>query len=123
MRNCGQLRLAGEPLVAGSVAHSIERGLGLVPEDRKRHGIVLEMSVRENIGLAGLSRHRYPGGRSQEAADTKKMVDALRIKTPSTRQIVPPIGWQSAEGGDLALMPRVLLLDELDVGAKEEIYR
>ncbi len=130
----GQLRLEGEPLVAGSVARSIERGLGLVPEDRKRHGIVLEMSVRENIGLAGLSRHRYPGGflnRSQETADTKQMVDTLSIKTPSTRQIVRYLSGGNQQkvviGKWLALMPRVLLLDEptrgIDVGAKEEIYR
>jgi len=130
----GEVRLAGEPLSAGNVADSIERGLGLVPEDRKQHGIILEMSVRENISLAGLARNRRGGGflnQSQEAADTEQMVETLRIKTPSVRQIARYLSGGNQQkvviGKWLALMPRVLLLDEptrgIDVGAKEEIYR
>lgn len=130
----GQLRLEGSSLRGGRVADSIQRGLALVPEDRKQHGLILEMSVRENIGLAGLARNCRAGGflnAARESADTDEMVEKLRIKTPSARQIVRYLSGGNQQkvvvGKWLALLPRVLLLDEptrgIDVGAKEEIYR
>ena len=58
----GEVRVAGEAVNLQSPYDAIEAGLALVPEDRKQQGLVLEMTVRENVGLAGLRRNRKPLG-------------------------------------------------------------
>ncbi|MEQ9408836.1 MAG: sugar ABC transporter ATP-binding protein [Fuerstiella sp.] len=112
---------------------AINAGLALVPEDRKQQGVILEMAVRTNIGLAGLRRHRLCCGflnSRQEAADSAEMIQRLRIKTPHERQVVQYLSGGNQQkvvlGKWLAMKPRVLLLDEptrgIDIGAKQEIY-
>jgi ABC-type sugar transport system ATPase subunit len=108
-------------------------GIGYVPADRKRLGLVLNMSVRENLLMARtahLARLRRPsrGGEQQTVADA---LERFRIVTDSAAS---PVGRLS--GGNqqkvvlakwLATQPRVLLLDEptrgVDVGAKADIYK
>lgn len=130
--------LEGEVVVEGkgglpqSPREALERGLALVPEDRKGQGLILEMAVGENMSLASLRRDaRGPFlNVTKEEGLVAEMTSALRVKTPGP--------WQPARllsGGNqqkivlakwLALKPRVLLLDEptrgIDIGAKEEIY-
>ncbi|RMG38388.1 MAG: sugar ABC transporter ATP-binding protein [Planctomycetota bacterium] len=132
--------LSGTIRVGGRVARirhpldAIRHGLALAPEDRKTAGVILEMTVQENITLPGLRAYCHPGGirnLARERHDTETLIRRLRIKTPSPHQIV-----QLLSGGNqqkvvlakwLALTPRVLLLDEptrgIDVGAKREIYQ
>ena len=130
----GQIRIGGQPARIESPRAAIRRGLALVPEDRKLQGLVLEMAVQENIGLAGLSRHKVGPGflnRSKEVSDSDEMISKLRIKTPSSRQIVQYLSGGNQQkvvlGKWLAMKPKVLLLDEptrgIDIGAKQEIYR
>lgn len=130
----GEIRLNSETLQLASPADAIAAGIALVPEDRKQHGLILEMSVRENTSLAGLKRNRLPLGflnRKQEDLDTGRMSDKLRIKTPGPEQVVQYLSGGNQQkvviGKWLALSPKLLLLDEptrgIDVGAKEEIYR
>jgi ribose transport system ATP-binding protein len=130
----GQVRLDGKSLDASSPRQAIQRGVALVPEDRKLHGLIVEMPVRRNISLAGLYRHRRTLGflnQSRENIDTRRMIQELRIKTPSPDQIVQFLSGGNQQkvviGKWLILEPRLLLLDEptrgVDVGAKEEIYR
>ncbi len=130
----GRIQVCGKTVQLDSPLNAIEAGIALVPEDRKQQGLVLEMAIRHNIGLAGLRRHASRGGFlnfRQEVADTQSMVQRLQVKTPDDMQIV-----QNLSGGNqqkvvlgkwLALNPRVLLLDEptrgIDVGAKQEIYQ
>ena len=130
----GKIRVADQVVELHSPLDAIEAGIALVPEDRKQQGVVLEMAIRHNIGLAGLKRNSLPGGflnQAVEASDTKEMIQRLRVKTPDEMQIV-----QNLSGGNqqkvvlgkwLALQPKVLLLDEptrgIDVGAKQEIYQ
>ena len=112
---------------------AIAVGLALVPEDRKRQGVVLEMSVRRNMSLASLRRDQHFGllNRRREAALSAEMIAGLRIKTPNDGQIVQFLSGGNQQkvvlGKWLALEPKVLLLDEptrgIDVGAKVEIYR
>jgi ABC-type sugar transport system ATPase subunit len=104
-----------------------------VPEDRKQQGLILEMTVQQNIGLAALRRQSRAGlfinftGERRNAVD---MIQRLRLRPPRPRHLV-----QTLSGGNqqktvlakwLLLAPGVLLLDEptrgVDVGAKEEIY-
>lgn len=130
----GQVLLGGKAVAVQSPRDAIRAGLALIPEDRKLQGLVLEMTVRENVSLPGLFRTRRGGvflnGRS-ERADAERMIAELRIRPPQPKKQV-----QLLSGGNqqktvlakwLTLRPSVLLLDEptrgVDVGAKEEIYR
>ena len=129
----GTIHVGGQSVAPRSPQEAIEAGLALVPENRKRQGVVLEMPVRENISLASLRRDQGHGflNQSRERELSAEMIGALRIKTPGDRQVV-----QFLSGGNqqkivlakwLAIQPRVLFLDEptrgIDVGAKQEIYR
>jgi len=129
----GVMRIGGCTLAPTSPREAIAAGLALVPEDRKKQGVILEMAVRENLCLARLRRdHRLgffsPGGIATLSAD---MVAALRIKTPHDRQVVQFLSGGNQQkvvlGKWLALKPKVLLMDEptrgVDIGAKQEIYR
>jgi ribose transport system ATP-binding protein len=129
----GEIRLGGEAVKFGSPICAINGGIALVPENRKEEGLVLGMSVLQNIGLPGLRRHRKLGAfrnGDQEVCDTDLMIDQMNIKTPSGDQIVQYLSGGNQQkvviGKWLAMHPRVLLLDEptrgIDVGAKQEIY-
>ncbi len=129
----GRIRVAGKTVAVSSPREAIAAGMALVPEDRKLHGLIVEMGVRPNIGLAGLRRNKGPLGflnAGVERRDTETMIETLRIKTPSAEQIVQFLSGGNQQkvvlGKWLALGPRVLLLDEptrgIDVGAKQEIY-
>ncbi|MFM7071272.1 MAG: sugar ABC transporter ATP-binding protein [Planctomycetota bacterium] len=129
----GTIRVGGQPLRLETPHDAIRAGVALVPEDRKQQGLVLEMAVRENIGLAGLLRNRRPGGLlnfATERRDTAEMIRKLKIKTPHAEQIVQYLSGGNQQkvvlGKWLALSPRVLLLDEptrgIDIGAKQDIY-
>lgn len=130
----GQIKIAGKPVKIASPRDAIEAGIALVPEDRKQHGLVVDMPVWSNVGLAGLWANRLPGGfarKSKELSDTREMIQKLRIKTPHERQIARFLSGGNQQkvvlGKWLALGPKILLLDEptrgIDVGAKQEIYR
>ncbi|QDU64265.1 Ribose import ATP-binding protein RbsA [Planctomycetes bacterium Pan216] len=130
----GTISSSGRPVTFREPFDAIKQGIALVPEDRKLEGLVLEMSVRENVGLAGLFQHRGPWGWRngvRERDDTTRMVERLNIKTPTQHQIVQLLSGGNQQkvvlGKWLALGPKVLLLDEptrgIDVGAKQEIYR
>jgi ribose transport system ATP-binding protein len=92
------------------------------------------MSVRRNIALPGLHRYRLPLGfrnAAQERTDAARMIDSMRIRTPSGEQVVQFLSGGNQQkvviGKWLALGPRLLLLDEptrgIDIGAKQEIYQ
>ncbi len=128
----------------GSLRHSpktpreaIAAGIMLAPEDRRQTGLVLPMSVKTNLSLASLRRDRRRGllrGFLNTAAEnrvSKAMIDLMRIKTSSDRQVVRYLSGGNQQkvvlGKWLCLSPKLLLLDEptrgIDVGAKEEIYK
>ncbi|MCL4108562.1 UNVERIFIED_CONTAM: hypothetical protein GTU68_022864 [Idotea baltica] len=130
----GSIAVSSLQIAIKSPQDAIHAGLALVPEDRKHEGLVLEMSIRDNIGLAGLRRHSTAAGLlnfRQEAKDSADYSSKLRVKAPNDQHIVGTLS-----GGNqqkvvlakwLAMNPKVLLLDEptrgIDVGAKQEIYQ
>ena len=129
----GEILVDGKRVRMSHPADAIGHGLALVPEDRKQHGLVTAMSVRANVGLAGLNRNRLPAGflnQRCENDDTARMIDQMRIRTPDAEQIVQYLSGGNQQkvviGKWLALGPKLLLLDEptrgIDVGAKQEIY-
>ena len=128
----GRVFVRGKPLPLGSVNAALKRGLGFLPEDRKRLGLVLSMNCRENTSLAVLRRLSFAGfiRRSQERSLAQRYVDQLRVKTTS---LDTPIAGLS--GGNqqkialakwLARQCAILIVDEptrgVDVGAKAEIH-
>ena len=132
-RDGGEILLDGRQVAITTPADAVAHGIAYVPEDRRRHGVILEMSVAENTTLAVLRRISSWGWLDFTAADrlATDYVDRLAVKTPS---VAVPVG--SLSGGNqqkvalarwLATAPRVLILDEptqgIDVGAKAEIHR
>jgi len=107
--------------------------MGLLTEDRKAQGLLLNMTVRENVTIANLARiARYAFvSKSKESALVRALAEGLRIKTPSLEQ-----GIGNLSGGNqqktlvarwLFTNSRFLIVDEptrgIDVGAKAEIYQ
>ncbi|MDR1040299.1 MAG: sugar ABC transporter ATP-binding protein [Deltaproteobacteria bacterium] len=129
----GEILLNGRKAEFAGAGDAVEAGVALVPEDRKREGLLLETAVEENISLAVLPRiSRGPVvSRSKERALAKRFVESLKIKLPSAS-----VAAGSLSGGNqqkvvlskwLASEPGVIILDEptrgVDVGAKYEIYK
>jgi ABC-type sugar transport system ATPase subunit len=128
----GEILIDGVPITIRTPRDAIRRGIGLVPEDRKLQGLILELAVRENItlpSLSGLVKLGFVQLR-QEQSVARRYVDALRIRTPSLEQKV-----LNLSGGNqqkvviakwLALRPKLLILDEptrgIDIGAKAEVH-
>lgn len=130
----GQIKVGDKPVPVRSPREAVEHGLALVPEDRKLHGLLVDLSVQSNIGLAGLKRNANRAGFadfSKQRAVASDMIQRLSIKTPSDRQIAKFLSGGNQQkvvlGKWLAMSPRLLLLDEptrgIDVGAKQEIYQ
>lgn len=116
-----------------SARDAIEHGVYLVPEDRRGEGLVVGMSVRENITLPSLPRFTRLGliQRSRERKTADEQISSLRVKTPNAEALVMNLSGGNQQkvvlGKWLAMQPKVMILDEptrgIDVGAKAEIYR
>ncbi|CAG5068977.1 Ribose import ATP-binding protein RbsA [Dyadobacter sp. CECT 9623] len=132
-RSQGTIRVEGKALSISKPAQAIAAGLALVPEDRKKDGLVLGMDVKTNICLTTLSDLENMGisSENKEAALAEKYISELKIKTPSGKQQA-----KNLSGGNqqkivlakwLATKPKLLLLDEptrgIDIHAKSEIYK
>ncbi len=129
----GTVSLPGRRLAPGSVRAALGLGLALVPEDRQRLGLVMEMSVSANITLAILRSLARAGLRSprRECEVASRMIRELGIKVPGVHAEAKTLSGGNQQklllGKWLAAAPRVLLLDEptrgVDVGAKAEVHR
>ncbi|TDT32545.1 sugar ABC transporter ATP-binding protein [Naumannella halotolerans] len=128
----GSVRLAGTDLAGMSIQDRIEAGIGLVPEDRQRDGLVQMLSVAGNLTLASLLHWTRRGflSRSKERPRVAWAIDEVRVKTANPDAPITSLSGgnqQKVVLGKLLLTdPEVLLLDEptrgIDVGAKGEIF-
>jgi len=128
----GEIFINGKKVEINKPGDAIENGLGLVSEDRKRYGLVLEQSVTTNTTLASIDKICDWGviNSNKEYLNTSQYVKELRIKTPTLRTKVNNLSGGNQQKVVLAkwLMtkPKILFLDEptrgIDVGAKFEIY-
>jgi rhamnose transport system ATP-binding protein len=129
----GEILLRGRPVAIDRPGRAVALGLAYVPEDRRRHGVILEMSVAANASLATLRSVAVHGVLDfrRERLRAGELVQRLGIKTAS---LETPVGHLSggnqqkvALGRWLASEPAVFILDEptqgVDVGAKAEIHR
>ena len=130
----GEILLNGQKLQLRSPQDAIRAGIGMVTEDRKGQGLVLELSVRENTSLAALPTLARAFGiidRARERAVAQGYVESLGTRTPSIEQRV-----KNLSGGNqqkvvlskwLLTDSKLLIVDEptrgIDVGAKAEIYQ
>ena len=128
----GRIELGGKAVNIDTPATAIALGLGLVPEDRKRQGLVPQQSGMHNLSLAilrRLSRFTWLRRREERSVATE-FFDRLRVRAPTLDTVVAGLS-----GGNqqkivlarwLAARSRVLILDEptrgVDVGAKAEIH-
>ncbi|MBI4920841.1 MAG: sugar ABC transporter ATP-binding protein [Devosia nanyangense] len=129
----GHLRLDGQPIRLATSADAVKAGIFLVPEDRKGTGLVLDLTITENISLPNLpayARNRIVS-RDAEAKQAEVSKRELDIRAAD-------LGGRAASlsGGNqqkvvlakwLAMTPRVMIFDEptrgIDIGAKSEIYK
>lgn len=132
-RGAGTIMINGSPVSIRTPAQAVGYGIGYLPEDRKRHGLMLDQSVRFNTVLASLPQFTRFGftdnGRARSVVS--EVISALRVKTPD---LDTPV--RNLSGGNqqkvviakwLARRCDVLIFDEptrgIDVGAKQEIYQ
>jgi rhamnose transport system ATP-binding protein len=128
----GELMLHGASVRIESPSQAIQHGIGYVPEDRRQHGVILEMPVASNTSLASLASVSSYGimDGGAECRSAESYVERLRIKTPSVSTEVGALSGGNQQKVALArwlsIGPRVLILDEptqgVDVGAKAEIH-
>jgi inositol transport system ATP-binding protein len=129
----GTIRIKGKEVDIRSPYDAIRNGMAFLTEDRKRSGLYLNLSVRDNIAIASLKEHLkgFLVKHSEVLFICEQAVQTLSIKTPSLDQQV-----MFLSGGNqqkvlvsrwLATSPDILILDEptrgIDVGAKAEIYK
>ncbi|MGH8761123.1 MAG: xylose ABC transporter ATP-binding protein [Burkholderiales bacterium] len=132
-RYVGQSFLHGKPVNASSPAEAIRHGISMVPEDRKRQGIVPLLSVGDNITLATLNKYSRLGhvNKSEELKTIVAEIKRLRVKTASPALAIVALSGGNQQKAVLTRMqlpgPEVLILDEptrgVDVGAKYDIYQ
>ncbi|PKP60349.1 D-xylose ABC transporter ATP-binding protein [Candidatus Atribacteria bacterium HGW-Atribacteria-1] len=129
----GEILLEGKPVKIRSARDAVNYGISLVPEDRKKMGLVLIQAVYENISLPNIGKfsNALSIDKYRELKECKKYADDLTIKTPSLFTIT-----ESLSGGNqqkvviakwLMSTPKILILDDptrgIDVGTKYEIYK
>ena len=129
----GTVRVNGDTVKSGSTAHATKAGMGLLTEDRKEEGLVLSMSVTQNMTLPSLEEFSSAGfmRRALEDRHAQEFVDKISIKTPSLKQKIMYLSGGNQQKVLLArwLMKelKVIILDEptrgIDVGAKAEIHK
>lgn len=129
----GEIEIEGNAVSINSAAAAIKAGLALVPEDRKKDGLLLDLDVQKNIGITTLKEMESLGLLEvwKETRLSDKYREELKIKTSSGKQCAGDLS-----GGNqqkiviakwLATNPKIFLLDEptrgIDVNAKNEIYK
>jgi ribose transport system ATP-binding protein len=133
----GELSLEGRKIAIATPRDAIDHGIFLVPEDRKRSGLVLEFSVKENVSLANLAAFATAfatgsiirAGAERRNADERRT--ALDIRTASIDTQVGTLSGGNQQKVVLAkwlsMTPKVVIFDEptrgIDVGSKSEIYK
>jgi ribose transport system ATP-binding protein len=128
----GSLRLDGKEVPLSSPREAIDRGIYLIPEDRKKAGLLLDFSIAENISLPDLRSYSrssiiLPG---PEIRNAERQREKLRIRSPDVTSPAATLSGGNQQKVVLArwlsMQPRVIIFDEptrgIDVGAKNEIY-
>ncbi len=131
----GEVRVNGKTVSVGSpsAAKGGKIGMALIPEDRKTEGLMLPMSIAENLGMAALSSlsRGFTVDRGRERDAVQRMVEKLRIKIGDVDDPVATLSGGNQQkvviGKWLMTGPRIILLNDptrgIDVGTKQELYQ
>ncbi|MST93984.1 MAG: sugar ABC transporter ATP-binding protein [Pedosphaera sp.] len=131
--DAGEIFLNGEPVTISSPQEAVAHGIAYVPEDRRRHGVILEMPIAANMTMA-IHPRIFPGAWLRFGAEQQLALDFIRDL--GVKAYGPEAPGNSLSGGNqqkvslarwLATKPKLLILDEptqgVDVGAKSEIHK
>jgi ribose transport system ATP-binding protein len=132
-REKGRIFLSGKELKLRSPRTAVRMGIGMVPEDRKQHGVILSLTVKENISLTNYQEITGFLGfikAKKESSNSAELIRKLTIKTENENQEVSKLSGGNQQKVVLAKWLnrncRVMIIDEptrgVDVGAKVEIY-
>ncbi|AYO29966.1 xylose ABC transporter ATP-binding protein [Biomaibacter acetigenes] len=130
----GEIYLQGNKINIKTPDDALRHGIAMVPEDRKRHGLIGTMTVRQNITISNIENYR---GRfdsidlNKEILDVKSYIKELKIKVAYFDMLVKSLSGGNQQkvvlAKNLLRRPQILMLDEptrgIDVGAKYEIYK
>ncbi|BBI31522.1 sugar ABC transporter ATP-binding protein [Cohnella abietis] len=129
----GEIFIHGKKVKITSPHHAVDHGLGYLSEDRKRYGCVLDMDVKSNVAVASYKNFSRFGWMSDSriAHRAEKIVDSLKVKTPSISQQLRNLSGGNQQkviiGKWLTKNCDILIFDEptrgIDIGAKSEIYK
>ncbi len=129
----GEVRINGNTVKISTVQNSIDLGMAMLSEDRKRYGIIPIRSIRENVGLSSLKKFFSKGylDKKAERGFIASVCDRMRVKAPSMETAVVALSGGNQQKVVFAKWvlrnPDILILDEptrgVDVGAKYEIYK
>jgi ribose transport system ATP-binding protein len=127
----GQVRVNGKALRPHSVEHAIQSGLVMVPEDRKKQGVIVSIAIEDNVALSNMDRFARSGwlGRTRVRDGARAMISRLGVKGRPETLISSLSGGNQQKvviGKWLERNPSVVILDEptrgIDVGARASIY-
>jgi len=128
----GAVKLCGQALPKGSIQRSIQGGMVMIPEDRKRQGVIVPMTIQNNIALSSLDRLASKLGWVWPKAVTSTAVEAIRqfgVKGQARDSVRSLSGGNQQKlvlGKWLVRQPSIVVLDEptrgIDVGARASIY-
>lgn len=131
--DAGEIILNGQRVTISSSMAAVAHGIAYVPEDRRRHGVILEMPIAHNLTMA-IHRQIFPGAWLRVGAERQLALDSIRDLDVKAYGPEAPVS--SLSGGNqqkvslgrwLATKPKLLILDEptqgVDVGAKSEIHK
>lgn len=132
-KNSGTITVDGKEIKISSPRDAINAGIGLLPENRKLHGALIDLSIKHNITMCALNRvlsKKFILKKKKESNIASEYISRLGIKTPSENRKVRFLSGGNQQKVILAkwlfTQPKILIFDEptqgIDVGAKVEVY-
>lgn len=131
-KQSGEIYVNGKRIENKSSRDGLKNGIAYVSEDRKGDGLILGLSVKENMSISSLDKVSsiFKVDKRRELQEVKEYIKKMNIKTPSENQMIKNLSGGNQQkvaiGKALMTSPEVLILDEptrgVDVGAKKEIY-
>lgn len=129
----GEIYVEGKKVKINFTKDAISNGICYLSEDRKKEGLVLGMSVARNMTLSNIEKYENKFKRidqNAESKDVEEYIKKLKVKTPSSAQLIKNLSGGNQQKVILAkwllVSPKILIVDEptrgIDVGAKKEIY-
>ena len=128
----GEMRLKGQPIRIARPREAIDKGIFLIPEDRKQYGLLLDIPIAENISLPDLANYAeaWMVQPRREAENAERQRLRLNIRAPNVGVLAGALSGGNQQKVVLAkwlsMKPEIVIFDEptrgVDVGAKQEIY-